>query len=172
MNDLSDYLDSMHSSVQIDLRNSQWHCEGGIPSLPGWYYISTNAPINLLQRQPLWSSTYQRARDNKTVKVKNYDIQQRAGRFTDSLTPYFNTRGVYSGLASRLLDRAREHTFADPGTAGLALAKYPELFDFEWIFHFVTLHGFMADGQGSGVLLRLGEQMWRSKHGWPVLCAG
>lgn len=171
MHDLSDYLDSTHSSVQIDLRNSRWHRDGGIPNQPGWYYISTDTPIELLQRQHLWSTTYQRARDHKTAKVRNYDIQRRAGRFTNNLAPYFNTRGVYSGLASKLLARAKEHTFADPGTAGLALAKYPELFDFEWIFHFVTLHRFMADCQCNEVLLHLGEQVWRSKHGWPVLCA-
>lgn len=170
MNDLANYLDSTHSSVQIDLCNDQWHLDGGIPSLPGWYYITTNAPVDLLQRQRLWSSTYQTAKDNKPAKVKNYDILQRANRYTDRLAPYFNTRDVYSGLASKLSSRAREHTFADPGTGGLALAKYPELFDFEWIFHFVTLHRFMTNCQCNNVLLRLGEQLWRSKHGWPVLC--
>lgn len=171
MDDLSTYLDGTHSSVQIDFRNDQWHLDGGIPSKPGWYYISTNAPVSLLQQQALWSSTYPRVTDQKIVKVKNYDLQKRANRYSIGLSKYFNTRGVYSGLASNLLSRAREHTFADPGTAGLALAKYAPLHEHEWIFHFVTLGRFMADCQCKEVLLRLGEQSWRAKHGWPVLCA-
>lgn len=171
MNDLATYLDSTHSSVQIDLWNDQWHRHGGVPNKPGWYYISTNAPVGLLQQQTLWSATYSRAKDHQVTKVRNYDLQQRANRYSDDLSQYYNTKGVYSGLASKLQTRAREHTFADPGTAGLALSKYPALHDYEWIFHFVTLDRFMADCQCKEVLLRLGEQVWRSKYGWPVLCA-
>lgn len=171
MNDLSIYLDSMHSSVQIDLRNDRWHRLGGIPNKPGWYYISTNAPIGILQKQSLWSATYLRAKDGEIAKVRNYNLQQRANRYSDSSSHYFNTKGVYSGLASKLQARAKEHTFADPGTGGLALSKYPTLHDYEWIFHFVTLSGFTTDYQCKDVLLRLGEQVWRSKYGWPVLCA-
>lgn len=171
MNDLATYLDSTHSSVQIDLGNDQWHRHSGIPNTPGWYYISTNAPISLLQQQSIWSTTYPRANDHQIAKVRNYNLQQRASRYSDSLSPYLNTKGVYSGLASKLKTRAKEHTFADPGTAGLALSKYPALHDYEWIFHFVTLSRFMADCQCKEVLLRLGEQVWRSTNGWPVLCA-
>lgn len=170
MNDLSAYLDSTHSSVQIDLSNDQWH-RCGIPGKPGWYYISTDAPITLLQEQALWTSTYQRATDQKIVKVRNYDLQRRANRYSDNLSQYFNAKAVYSGLASNLLARAREHTFADPGTAGLSLSRYPALHEYEWIFHFVTLKRFMDDCQCQKFLLRFGEQMWRAKHGWPVLCA-
>ncbi|NHN79181.1 hypothetical protein HA520_18145 [Azotobacter chroococcum] len=170
MNDLSAYLDSTHSSVQIDLRDDQWH-HLGIPTAPGWYFISTNAPVSLLQQQSLWAPTYPRAKDQKVVNVKNYDLQRRANRYSESLSTYFNTKAVYSGLASNLRSRAREHTFADPGTAGLSLSKYPALHDYEWVFNFVTLKRFMADCQCQAVLLRLGEQMWRAKHGWPVLCA-
>ncbi|QXI08464.1 hypothetical protein HU718_012405 [Pseudomonas tensinigenes] len=171
MKNLVDYLDSTHSSVQIDFQNKQWHHRIGIPETPGWYYISTNTPISVLQQQNLWSNTYSRAKDQEIVKVKNYDIQHRAKRFSDNLSPYFNTKGVYSGLTSKLQSRAREHTFADPGTAGLALFKYPELHKYEWIFNFVTLYRFMTDCQCKEVMLRLGEQVWRSKHGWPILCS-
>lgn len=170
MNNLSAYLDSTHSSVQIDLRDNRWH-HLGIPREPGWYFISTSAPVTLLQQQSRWAITYTRARDQKIVKVKNYDLQGRINYYSDSLSQYFSTRAVYSGLAKNLHARAREHTFADPGTAGLSLSKYPALHEHEWVFHFVTLKRFMADCQCQGMLLRLGEQMWRAKHGWPVLCA-
>jgi len=170
MNDLSTYLDSMHSSVQIDLRDKQWH-RLGIPCEPGWYYVSTNTPFSLLQKQSLWGLTYIRAKDQKIVKVKNYDLQRRVNRYSDNLSQYFNVKAVYSGFAKSLRARAREHTFADPGTAGLSLSKYPALHEYEWAFHFVTLKRFMVDCQCQEILLRLGEQMWRSKHGWPVLCA-
>ncbi|QFY77837.1 hypothetical protein DUD43_09150 [Alcaligenes faecalis] len=170
MNDLSEYLDSTHSSVHIDLHDNQWY-RPGIPNEPGWYYISTNAPVGLLQEQSLWALEYARAKDQTIAKVKNYNIKERANRYSDSLSQYFNANAVYSGLANRLRDRAREHTFADPGTAALSLSKYPALHEYEWVFHFVTLKRFMTDCQCPSIILRLGEQMWRAKHGWPVLCA-
>lgn len=170
MNDLSSYLDGTYSSAQMDLRNPQWHLHGGIPNERGWYYISTNAPVSLLRQQSLWSTQYSRSTDKKVVRVRNYDLQDRARNYSDALSPFFNTKGVYSGIASNLLSRAREHTFADPGTGALALARYRALHDYEWIFHYVTLGRFMVDCECPRILLRLGEQQWRAKHGWPVLC--
>lgn len=171
MQDLADYLDSAHSCVQLDLKDANWHVRSGIPNQPGWYFISTDAPLALLQAQPLWDRTYPRAKDGKFVNVKNYDLQERARRCTPQLKKYFSERAAYSGLASKLRSRAKEHTFADPGTGALALSKYEALKEYEWVLHYATLKRFMADCGCNDLVLRLGEQLWRAKHGWPVLCA-
>ncbi len=74
-------------------------------------------------------------------------------------------------MAANLQARAREHTFADPGTAGLALSKYPELIGYEWIFGYITLRRLAPRVSCQDMMLRLGEQVWRARNGWPLLCA-
>lgn len=92
-------------------------------------------------------------------------------RYSDDLAEYWNTKYVYSGLASKLRDRAKEHSFPDPGTGCLALSRYPDLFQYEWAFHFITLDRFMNSCACPDMILHLGEQLWREKNGWPILCA-
>ena len=171
MQDLVDYLDSAHSCAQMSLVDRTWHRNSGIPNESGWYFISTNAPLEVIAAQSLASSHYQKARSSKLVPVRNYDLQARASRCTPNLKKYFSERAVYSGLASELRTRAKEHCFPDPGTGALALANYDALRPYEWLFHFVTLKRFMADRECNEFVLRLGEQLWRAKYGWPVLCA-
>lgn len=74
-------------------------------------------------------------------------------------------------MASTLQARAREHTFPDPGTAGLALSMYPALREYEWLFGYVTLSRFAASVSCPEMVLRLGEQLWRAENGWPLLSA-
>jgi len=168
---LASHLDSLASCAVIALDDPDWHTKAFIPAVTGWYYIRTNTPVEVLQQQQLWSATYTRAGDGKLANVRNYDIAERAQRYADDLKPYWNTSEVYSGLAKSLQARAREHTFADPGTAGLALARYPVLRQYEWMFGFITLSRFSKNVSCPEMMLRLGEQIWRAKNGWPLLCA-
>lgn len=168
---LVSHLDSIASCVNIPLDDPNWHTNAFIPNEPGWYFVQTNAPVEVLQAQKLWSRTYTRARDGTPGKVRNYDLAVRAARYADDLKPYWNTREVYSGMAANLQARAREHTFADPGTAGLALSRYPALRAYDWMFAFVTLSRFTGSVSCPDMMLRLGEQIWRAKHGWPLLSA-
>ena len=170
MDMLAEYLDGPYAPVDIDLRNKRWHIRGGIPNEPGWYYIVTNTPIAVLRRQTLWRKTYPTKKD-RNAKVKNYDIQTRANRYTPNLRALWNVKEVYSGFAASLQSRAREHTFAHEGTGGLALSRYPDLRKYQWAFHYMTLAGFMRKCPCKDMVLHLGEQLWRAKHGWPVLCA-
>lgn len=171
MHALQDYLRGTYVRTTMDLRMPERHTRANVPAEPGWYYIETNAPLEVLSRQALWARQYQTKRTGKLTKVKNYDLQLRCSRFDPALAAYLNTQRVYSGYASNLRSRMREHTFADPGTGGLALSKYPELHEFEWHFCFRSLAGFMPECTNPGVLLLLGEQIWRSQNGWPILCA-
>ena len=171
MHELRGFLQGEYTHVQIELDKQGWQTRAKIPATPGWYYIETDIPFEILARQALWSRQYTTKKAKRLADVKNYDLQSRCARFENSLAEYWNTRLVYSGLASNLQSRAREHTFADPGTGGLALSNYPELHEFEWHFCYRTLAEFMPKCANPGVLLLLGEQVWRSQNGWPILCA-
>lgn len=171
MRDLVSHLEGYASCVNIDLQNRSWHTDASIPASPGWYFIRTTAPIEVLQDQQLWAATYTKKKSGALARVKNYDIAERAGRFRSEHAEYWNCSEVYSGMASKLRNRALEHTFPDPGTAGLALYRYPELAAYEWLFCFVTFERFKYSTAAPEMFLRLGEQIWRAKNGWPVLCS-
>lgn len=171
METLRQHLRGPYLAVPIDFNSPRWHVTGNIPPEAGWYYIETNAPLDVIARQTLWQSHYTRKHTQAAAPVKNYDLESRCTRYRADMRGFWNIRQVYSGLASNLMARAREHTFADPGTAGLALFRYPELHEYEWVFNFLTLASLMPNCPDSEVLLRLGEQVWRSENGWPVLCA-
>lgn len=138
---------------------------------PGWYFITTDTPLDVLNEQARWADKCVTKKKRETKKVKNYDIASRAGRYNNNLAPYVNIRELYSGMASSLRNRAREHTFPDPGAAALALSKYPALRRYLWRFEFLTLERFPHKGINDHVLLMLGEQLWRGTNGWPILCS-
>lgn len=171
MNALVEYLDSIYSCAQINLDDKDWHRKAQVPAESGWYFIRSNAPLSLLWEQELWSTTYVTKQKQETKPVRNYNLAERSRRYAPDLSSYWNTTEVYSGMASNLMSRAREHTFPDPGTGGVALSRYPALKEFEWTFGYLTLGRFMSDASCNDMLLHLGEQIWRSKHGWPILCA-
>ena len=169
MEALQAYITSEYKTADISFSDRKWHIEAEIPNTAGWYFIKTDTPIAVLQKQKLWQTQYIQPRNRKTAKVKNYNLSERANRYTKEQSQYWNIIEVYSGLASNLQQRAKDHTFADPGTGSLALSQYPELAQYTWTFHYITLSEFY---QGpSEPILSLGEQMWRSINGWPILCA-
>jgi len=171
MQSLSAHLDGVSCCVQIDFSNKSWHTAAKIPSEAGWYFIRTDAPVEALREQTLWATTYIKKKNSETANVNNFNIAERARRFSTDLSSYWNTSEVYSGMAANLQARAREHTFADPGTGGLALSRYPQLNQYEWLFGYFTLKRMCPNCSCKDMLLRLGEQLWRSKHRWPLLCA-
>lgn len=171
MQTLADFLDSYASCANIQFDRKAWHIEAGIPNESGWYFIRTNTPLNVLQQQELWAASYRMKKSNKDAPVRNYNIAERACRHNADLASYWNITEVYSGMASNLQARAREHTFPNPGTAGLALSKYSSLHEYVWLFGYITLNRFATRVSCPEMLLLLGEQMWRAKNGWPLLCA-
>ncbi|TYQ14099.1 UNVERIFIED_ORG: hypothetical protein JN05_03504 [Zoogloea ramigera] len=176
MQPLLDHLASHASCIQVDFNDKEWHTHWRIPNRPGWYFFHTDAPLDVLQRQNLWARTYFKARDRAEAKVKNIDIASYASRYSEELAPFWNISEVYSGMASNLQQRAKSHTFSDPGTGCLALARYEELRAYQWTFGFILLDRFdsltnvsLSPAQ-KYMLLRFGEQAWRSANGWPLLC--
>lgn len=165
------FVTGPYKTAKIDLEDRKWHIKAGIEDVPGWYYVTTNTPLEVLAAQSLWDTTYIQKRSKKKASVKNYDLSVRAGRYTDDLARFWNKTIVYSGMASSLMDRAREHSFGDPGNGGLALYRYPELADYDWTFSFLRLDAHFKQCYDTDTILKLGEQMWRSANGWPLLCA-
>lgn len=165
------FVSGPYQTAKIDFENKSWHTDAGIKDVPGWYFVTTNAPVEVLAAQTLWDTTYIKKKSKEEAPVKNYDLSQRVGRYTDSLARFWNTEIVYSGMASSLRDRAREHTFGDPGTGGLALYRYPALANYDWTFSFLRLDAHFEQCDNTDTILKLGEQMWRSANGWPLLCA-
>ena len=138
--------------------------------------MRTDAPAGVLQRLHPQTTIYTTKKDQIEAKVKNIDIPKRAARYTEALAHYWNVTEVYSGMASNLRARAEQHTLPDPGTDGSALSRYPELVDYSWLFGLVRLDhlqdviGMHLSSGSADMLLRLGEQVWRARHDWPLLC--
>jgi hypothetical protein len=53
----------------------------------------------------------------------------------------------------------------------LALYRYPALAGYNWTFSFLRLDAHFEHCDDTDTILELGEQMWRSANGWPLLCA-
>ncbi|ACV26670.1 MULTISPECIES: hypothetical protein [Kangiella] len=174
MQEITSMLASKFKVKDIDFDNSQWHL--AIPSSSGWYFIETNTPIEVLVNLSSPPSKYTN-NDGDQKKCRNYNISSRAGSLlscvgSDGVIGGQSFRVVYSGMAKNLLNRAREHTFAHLGTAGLALANYQEIKDYDWKFHYLINTIVPASKAHRNVILKLGEQIWRASNGWPILCAG
>lgn len=172
MKELRDFLKGPHTTVEMDLADPTWPVKACIPNRPGWYFIATTTPIDVLASQEPWQLEYPAKKSGRNVPVKNYNLAARCRRRTEAVARFFNSQYVYSGLAANLKSRAREHTLPDPGTAALALARYPALHAYSWQFSYLALDSFMPDCHDNRVVLRIGEQIWRAENGWPVLCAG
>lgn len=150
--------------LKMDFQNDTWRED--LPSDPGWYFIKTNTPPEIF-----------RDVDKPTGK-KHYNIPEKveASLYLDEISAYCIRQPpkksfyfVYSGEAQNLKARAREHLSGPNGCGCLALKNYPELHKYKWEFHYSLCNS--ANDPKENKLLRIfGEQLWRSKHGWPILC--
>ena len=171
MDKLKEYICGAYKQVAISFDDKKWHVKGGIPNGAGWYFIKTDAPLEVIKRQKIWAETYTLKKSGKKTRVKNYNLQERADRYSSNLSSYWNINEVYSGLASNLMSRAKDHTFGDPGTGSLCLSRYPELKNYKWSFNYLILDDFIVKCEPPDMILHLGEQLWRAGNGWPILCA-
>ena len=155
---IEDDLETIKMSLVDDLWRSS------IPSGPGWYFIETNTPPDVFKGvgPPLGEHHCNIPKKvNDSLSLKNFGVC-----ILPSDNPFYF---VYSGEAKNLKARAREHVAGHPKTYCLALTNYPVLHRYIWRFHFAPCH--YGDNPNESKLLRIiGEQMWRSKYGWPILC--
>ncbi len=149
-------------SVEVNFETDDWRAV--VPSSPGWYFIETDTPLDIFLG--VGSPSGQRHYDipkkvKESLTLKKYD----ACILPSGNTFYF----VYSGEAKNLKSRAREHISGHPKTGCLALINYKSLHFYNWNFHF-ALCPIHNDPNKSKMLRTFGEQTWRAKYGWPVLC--
>lgn len=173
MENISNIIKSEFTKIEIDLKNTSWHLT--IPNKAGWYFIETNTPPEVFVGLSSPPSEYVNE-SGEMKKCRNYNIPMRVQSLHLAQQVGFiisspEIRPVYSGMAKKLRDRAREHTFGHQGTAALALANYSDLHQYKWIFSFKeNLNGANSPAHAD-IALKLGEQMWRATYGWPILCS-
>lgn len=174
MEKLKKIIESPFSSLKVSFEDENWNKD--VQSKAGWYYFCTSAPYSAFIELSPPPSEYENE-EGEMKKCRNYNLSARAT--SHSAESNKNTiviagdgeYAVYSGYAKNLKTRSKEHTFAHPGTAGLALSRYPTLRNYIWCFYFKYIDSDKLQYGNRDIVLKLGEQIWRANNGWPLLCS-
>lgn len=151
-------------TLRMSLSDFSWWQE--VPTKPGWYFIETNARVSDLELIP--PPKGKRHIDIPSKVKASLTLKD----FNACIVPDNDSRNfiVYSGETKNLKDRAREHANGSEGTGCLSLSQYhDQLACYEWWFHYAVCD-FGAKPNDSKLLRTVGEQLWRAKYGWPILC--
>ena len=158
-------LESIERNIRIlkmNFQDESWR--DPLPSGPGWYFIETNTPPEKFKKDgdPKGERHYHIPGKAKA----SLSLEQVGGCILPSENSFYF---VYSGEAKNLKARAREHVSGHDKTGCLELRNYPLLYKYEWNFHFSPC--FFCNNSNESKLIRIfGEQLWRAKYGWPILC--
>jgi len=163
-NAVLEIIESGMISVEMNLNNDEWRTS--VPSAPGWYFLETDTP----------PETFKHVGPPKGER--HYDIPKKVAQslavdeYGACILPSANSfYFVYSGESKNLKARAKEHVSGHPKTGCLALYNYEALHRYVWKFHFALCPILEDEDPNASKLLRtIGEQAWRSKYGWPILC--
>lgn len=157
-----DLIENGKISVEINFHSDSWRL--GIPSCPGWYFIETDTPPEILKKVGP-----QKGERHYNVPAK-IDASLTLKKFGICILPITNPFYiVYSGETKNLKARAREHLSGHSKTGCLALTNYPSFHRYNWKFYYTPCNKF-NDPNKSKLLRIFVEQIWRSKNGWPILC--
>lgn len=162
MNKILQIIETGLTSVEMDFEADGWRAI--IPYSPGWYFIETDTPPEVFEtvRPPTGQRHYNIPKKaSESLTLRKYDAC-----ILPTNNPFYF---IYSGEAKILKARAREHMSGHPNTGCLALINYEALHQYNWIFHF-ALCPVYQDPNESKLIRTLGEQLWRAKYGWPILC--
>ena len=155
-------IESGMSSALMSFNNDEWRMR--VPSTPGWYFIETNTPPEEFKNvgPPKGQRHYDIPKKvSQSLEMNEYDFC-----ILPSNNQYYF---VYSGEAKNLKARAKEHMSGHPNTGCLALSNYKSLHAYTWKFYFALCPNY-KDPNETKLLRTIGEQAWRSKYGWPILC--
>ena len=157
-------LEEGWKTVEMKFQKTDWH--SSIPSKPGWYFIETDTPPEDFKGVRTPPPGYRHYNIPKKVNA-SLSLSKKYGMCIEPKdNPFYF---VYSGEAKNLKARAREHMSGHPKTGCLALENYPRLRSHTWKFHYVECPP-PFDSDESKILRTFGEQAWRAKYGWPILC--
>jgi len=163
MTNILEAIEKDLKTLDMDLQDDSWR--NSVPSSPGWYFIETNTPLKvfkILESPPKNTRHY-----NIPEKViTSLSLKSFEACILPSENPFYF---VYSGEAKNLKARAREHVSGHPKTGCLALSNYSLLFKYKWRFYYSECR-FTKSPDENKLVRVFGEQMWRAKYGWPILC--
>ena len=149
--------------VEMNFQKADWH--SSVPSKPGWYFIETDTPPEVFKGVRTPPPDHRHYNIPEKVKT-SLSLSDFGACILPTDNPFYF---VYSGEAKNLKARAREHMSGHHKTGCLALKKYPQLRSHTWKFHYVECPP-PFDSDESKILRTYGEQVWRAKYGWPILC--
>jgi hypothetical protein len=156
-------FDDANIVVEMGYSNENWY--SSIPSLPGWYVIKTNTPVDILSKVgnpeggahiniPKTLSEIKKVLHQELViKQKNNEVYV-----------------VYNGRAKNLKARAREHYKGHEKTYCLSLKQYETIKDYKWYFCYYPILKLRLNDINNKMFLIIVEQAWRTENGWPILC--
>ena len=147
---------------EIIFQDDSWR--DSVPAKPGWYYIETDMLPEELRgvgspKGVCHCSIPERVRDSFVLK----EFQ---GCILPGRSPFYI---VYFGEVVNLKARSREHVSGHAKTGCLAFAQYPAVRAYKWFFCFLVAP-VNGDPRACKLIRTFGEQSWRAKHGWPILC--
>lgn len=157
-------LEKDWKTVEMIFQKADWH--SSIPSEPGWYFIETDTPPEVFKGVDPPPDGYRHYNIPEKVNTSLSLSKKYEACILPKDSPFYV---VYSGEAKNLKARAREHMSGHPKTGCLALTNYRQLKKYSWKFHF-SLCPDIDDLNESKILRTFGEQAWRGKYGWPILC--
>jgi len=150
------------NALEMNLSGGPWRAS--IPSATGWYFIETNTPPDALKNVGLPKG---QRHYNIPYKVEaSLSLEPFGACILPLKNPFYI---VYSGEAKNLKARAREHVSGHSKTGCLALENYSSLHKYDWKFHF-SLCDLGNNIEENKLIRTFGEQLWRAKYGWPILC--
>ena len=159
---LLELIESQLQVLEMNFQDDSWR--NSLPARSGWYFIETNTPPEKFTKVGIPKGENHNNIPNKARA--SLFLKQVGGCILPSKNPFYF---VYSGEAKNLKARALEHVSGHNKTYCLALKNYPLLHKYKWRFHFSPCP-FGNDPNESKLLRTFGEQLWRAKHGWPILC--
>ncbi|MDW7773159.1 MAG: hypothetical protein SCH71_09755 [Desulfobulbaceae bacterium] len=159
---LLEAIENEMSSLEVDFHDDDWIQT--IPSLPGWYFFETDTPPEeFCELGPPVGINH----NNLPKKVDESSSLRREGILI--LPAEYELYFVYSGETANLKARIKEHIWGHEKTYCLALSNYLILHDYSWVVHWATC-SFGEKPNDSKLWRIFGEQAWRAKNGWPILC--
>jgi hypothetical protein len=164
---LGNLLDDIERyAVNVSLEIGAARAVGDVPAAPGWYTVRTTATLEqLLPLRPRRGTAHYHIRKRLERIGPLAERGLTAGHDGDGRLP------VYSGHAKNLKARVQSHLNGHAKTGCLSLLQYAEaLHGTEWSFRFTPVSAVAGDMTDCEPIRILGEQLWRARFGWPVLC--
>lgn len=151
-------------TINVTTENINFECSK-LFRKPGLYQIETNTPLSVLSHI---ETRADKSHYNIAKKVKESEILHDDFKILPKNENEMYI--VYSGHASLLRQRFKEHFIGSQGTACLALFEIETLKNYDWRFSYFDLST-IENYTDSKLVRTFLEQRHRTNIGWPILCS-